>query len=211
MSISTVYIVDDDEGSLKSLAFLVQSMGHQTRTFSTAEAFLENWNPDDPGCVVLDVRMPGISGLTLQEKLSSLTYCPPIIFVTGHGDIPMSVHAMKAGALDFFQKPVNDQILLDRISEAIQQDEKARSEACEKLEIKRCIEKLTPREYEVAELLISGFSLKEVAKQFQISVQTASKHRTSVLDKMKVQNDVELVHKTSLISMFASKKTADVS
>ncbi len=196
----TVNIVDYDEGSLKSLAWLVQSMGHNVKTYSTAEDFLNAWNPHDPGCVVLDVRMPGISGLTLQEKLSKLDYCPPIIFVTGHGDIPMSVHAIKSGALRFFQKPVNDQILLDRISEAIQKDIAARDEIKAQMEVKTCVNLLTPRELEVMDLLIAGCSLKEISKRFGISVQTASKHRTNVLDKMGVLNDVELVHKTSIVT-----------
>lgn len=208
MSKPTVFIVDDDEGSLKSLAFLVQSVGHSVKTFASAEAFLESWDGVEPGCVVLDVRMPGISGLTLQEKLSNLDYCPPIIFITGHGDIPMSVHAIKSGAIDFFQKPVNDQLLLDRISEAIQKDSETRQAATTKQEIKNRIERLTPREYEVMELLIIGCSLKEIAKRFGISVQTASKHRTNVLDKLQVQNDVELVHQANQIGLHPAEASS---
>lgn len=204
MNQPTVFIVDDNEGSLKSLTWLVQSMGHSVRAFSTAEEFLQDWDPTEPGCVVLDVRMPGISGLTLQEKLNRLDYCPPIIFVTGHGDIPMSVQAIKAGAIDFFQKPVKDQLLLDRISEAIRTDEQARRIANHHAEIRNQIERLTPRESEVMELLIEGCSLKEIAKRFGISVQTASKHRTNVLDKLQVRNDVELVRKVKQVDGVAS-------
>ena len=188
-----VVIVDDDEGSLRSLAFLIESMGMNVQTYSRPSDFLENWDPSKPGCLILDVRMPEMNGLDLQTELNRFAYVPPIIFVTGHGDIPMSVRAMRAGAVDFLQKPINDQALLDRINEAIELDRKARSCNATKEGFTEGATKLTNREREVMERLIRGRSLKQISMEFGITFQTASKHRAKVLEKIGVSNDVELV------------------
>ena len=193
MNEQTVFIVDDDDGSLNSMAWLVQSLRFNVETFSSASEFLESFDPQRPGCIVLDVRMPGLSGLCLQETLTGLDYCPPIIFVSGHGDVPMSVRAIKAGAVDFLEKPVNDQIFLDLINEAIQLDAKARQMQDRAPDVKQLLSRLTPREAEVMNEIVSGKTLKQIAAEFQISFQTASKHRIQVLEKLNVANDVELV------------------
>lgn len=200
----TVVIVDDDTGSLKSLAFLIESMGHKVQTFSRPTDFLRRWDPSVPGCLVLDVRMPEMNGLDLQTELSSLDYVPPIIFVTGHGDIPMSVRAIKAGAVDFLQKPINDQVLLERINEALEVDRLARVAKCDATQFHEVVGRLTAREHEVMELLLIGRSLKQIAKEFEITFQTASKHRARVLEKLGVTNDVGLVR----LSLGAAKVTA---
>ena len=207
MTTPTVAIVDDDEGSLRSLAWLVESMDMNVQTYSRPRDFLQHWNPDVLGCVVLDVRMPEMNGLELQAALSKLDYCPPIIFLSGHGDIPMSVRAIKAGAIDFLQKPINDQLLLDRINEAIELDRQAREKQNADQAFSGRIEKLTAREKEVMELLIQGKSLKQISLLFNITFQTASKHRSKVMEKMGVRNDVELVR----LALGAENEGADQS
>lgn len=188
-----VVIVDDDAGSLHSLAFLIESMNIKVETYERPSDFLKQWDPSIPGCLVLDVRMPEMNGLDLQAELSKLDYIPPIIFVTGHGDIPMSVRAIKAGAIDFLQKPINDQALLDRINEAIQFDKKARESRSPDQLFPDLVSRLTIREREVMDRLIRGLSLKQISIEFGISFQTVSKHRARVLQKIGVANDVELV------------------
>ncbi|MCA9140514.1 MAG: response regulator transcription factor [Planctomycetales bacterium] len=192
-SLPTVVIVDDDKGSLNSLAFLIESMNLSVQTFERPRDFLDHWDPSVPGCLVLDIRMPDMNGLDLQSELSKLDYVPPIVFVTGHGDIPMSVRAIKAGAIDFLQKPINDQQLLDRINEAIEIDRKARETSMTDDSFLEVATQLTGREREVMDRLILGRSLKQISIEFGISFQTVSKHRAKVLEKMGVANDVELV------------------
>lgn len=189
----TVVIVDDDKGSLNSLAFLIESMDLRVQTYERPRDFLENWDPTIPGCLVLDIRMPEMNGLDLQAELSKLDYVPPIVFVTGHGDIPMSVRAIKAGAIDFLQKPIKDQQLLDRINEAIEIDQQAREASTGDNTFVADATQLTSREREVMDRLILGRSLKQISIEFGISFQTVSKHRAKVLEKMGVANDVELV------------------
>ncbi len=190
---ATVYIVDDDEGSLKSLAWLVSSVGLQVETFLRPEEFLEKKELCAPACLILDVRMPAISGLEMQTTLLNNEYCPPIIFVTGHGEIPMSVRAMKAGAIDFIQKPIDDQLLLDRIHEAIETDARNRARRQKQKTRAARANQLTARERDVMEQLVAGRTIKEIASHFGISIQTTSKHRARVLEKMHVENDVQLV------------------
>ncbi|QEF98672.1 Response regulator protein TmoT [Stieleria maiorica] len=193
MTEPTVVIVDDDQGSLHSLAFLVESMNLRVQTFDRPSEFLNQFDPSVPGCLVFDVRMPGMSGLELQTELSKWDYVPPIIFVSGHGDIPMSVRAIRAGAIDFLQKPVKDQVLLDRINEAIQIDKRARESLSHGDPLSEAVSRLTSREREVMDLLVQGRSLKQISIEFGISFQTVSKHRARVLEKLQVGNDVELV------------------
>ncbi|QDV45034.1 Response regulator protein TmoT [Stieleria neptunia] len=193
MTEPTVVVVDDDQAALHSLAFLIESMNIKVQTFDRPKEFLQNFDPSVPGCLVLDVRMPEMNGLDLQAELEKWDYIPPIIFVSGHGDIPMSVRAIKAGAIDFLQKPIKDQILLDRINEAIQIDKHARESMPPCKEFSDRVSRLTSREREVMELLVQGRSLKQISIEFGISFQTVSKHRARVLDKLEVGNDVELV------------------
>ncbi|WP_220498301.1 response regulator transcription factor [Rhodopirellula sp. JC639] len=195
MTEPTVVIVDDDQGSLHSLAFLVESMNLRVQTFDRPSEFLNKFDPSIPGCLVFDVRMPGMSGLELQTELSKWDYVPPIIFVSGHGDIPMSVRAIRAGAIDFLQKPVKDQVLLDRINEAIEIDRRARESSPVSDSFSRAVSRLTSREREVMDLLVQGRSLKQISIEFGISFQTVSKHRARVLEKLQVGNDVELVRR----------------
>ena len=186
-------IVDDDEGSLNSLAFLIESMSLRVETYDRPGEFLRHWDPSVPGCLVFDVRMPEMSGLDLQAELAKYDYVPPIVFISGHGDIPMSVRAIKAGAIDFLPKPLNDQQLLDRINEAIEVDRMARESHQSDGGFLRLASQLTNREREVMDRLVIGRSLKQISIEFGISFQTVSKHRTRVLEKMGVSNDVELV------------------
>ena len=193
MNEPTVVIVDDDRGSLNSLAFLVESMNIRVQTFERPSDFLSDWDASTTACLILDVRMPEMSGLDLQSHLARLDYVPPIIFVTGHGDIPMSVRAIKAGAVDFLQKPINDQQLLDRINEALEIDRQARQLPSADRTFPTAALQLTGREREVMDRLITGRSLKQISIEFGITFQTVSKHRAKVLSKMGVTNDVELV------------------
>lgn len=206
MEVPTVYIVDDDSGSLNAMRWLVESMRFDVVACSSPHKFLDVFDPQRHGCIVLDVRMPGMSGLDLQEALNELEYCPPVIFITGHGEIPMSVRAIRAGAIDFLEKPVNDQFLLDRINEAVAIDLRARESHAGRSELNSRVEELTPREHEVMELLVSGKTVKEISTEFDVSVQTASKHRARVLEKIGVQNDVELVRRVLYVDPPKSTK-----
>ncbi|MCG8587534.1 MAG: response regulator [Pirellulales bacterium] len=189
----TVFLVDDDESARKSLTFLIESIGLDVATFDSAVEYLETYDPEKPGCLVLDVRMPRMSGLELQQKLADSGIRIPIIFVSGHADIGMASRAFRAGAFDFVEKPFNNQELLERIQQAIDRDAEWRKEARHDDEVQARLDRLTPREKEVLELILAGKSIKQLAFHFEISIQTAAKHRSRILDKMRVQNDVELV------------------
>ena len=189
----TVFLVDDDAGARKSLRFLVESIGLHVETYDSAVQYLDSYEPDKPGCLVLDVRMPRMSGLELQQKLADSGIRIPIIFVSGHADIGMASRAFRAGAFDFVEKPVNNQELLERIQQALERDTKWRQEARRDDEVQSRLDRLTPREREVLDLILEGKSIKQLAFRFEISIQTAAKHRSRILDKMRVQNDVELV------------------
>ncbi len=189
----TVFLVDDDESVRDALSWLIESIELKVETFDSASQFLEALNPTRPGCLVLDVRMPGMSGLELQEELHAAKCGLPVILITGHGDVPMCARAFETGAFAFLEKPVNQQQLLDYIQRAIEQDRKNRlpTQPCPDLAPR--LELLTPRETEVMEMLISGKSMKQIASELSISIPTCSKHRAKVLDKLRVENDVELV------------------
>jgi len=189
----TVFIIDDDPDALDSLRCLLRSVGLPAEPYSQPSQFLQSYDPSRPGCIVLDVRMPEMSGLELQQELVRRGSPPPIIVVTGHADVPVCTTAFRAGAFDFIEKPANHQLLLGRIQRAIERDaaeRRARGAAPQYLARR---ELLTPREREVLELIVSGQTLKQIATTLEISVQTASKHRTRVLEKMRVSTDVELV------------------
>lgn len=193
---TTVFVVDDDEAVRRSLRWLIESVGLKVETFASAKEFLANYRPGRPGCLVLDVRMPEMSGLDLQEKLLSANIRIPIIFLTGHGDVPMAVRAMKSGATDFIGKPFNDQLLLDRIQRAIKQDVEWRGEQSQRAEIELRWAKLTPREREVMEMVVAGKSNKAIAAQLGVSSKTIEAHRAKFMEKMQADSLPDLMRIT---------------
>lgn len=189
----TVFVVDDDEAVRSSLHFLAQSVGYPVETFASAQDFLNAYDPQRPGCIILDIRMRGMSGLDLQQELIDRSVSLPVIIVTGHGDIPMAVRAMRAGAVDFLEKPYRDQVLLDRIQQAIEMDTGRRaSESC-RHEIRSRLERLTPRENEVLALVLDGHTNKEIANQLGISVRAVESHRARVMSRMEAESVAGLV------------------
>ena len=190
---ATVFLVDDDPAALDSLQFLLKSNGFAVETFSSAREFLKSHDSDRPGCLVLDLRMPEMDGLALQERLSSQKTRLPIIFVTGHGDVLQCAQAFKAGALDFLEKPVRREVILDRVRQALETDQRNRRVQATHPEIAACIALLTPREKEMMGFLIKGEGMKTIAGKLDIGIQTVAKHRTRVLEKMQVRNEAELV------------------
>lgn len=189
----TVFVVDDDQAARESLRWLLESVGHHVSCYGSAKEFLAEYDGSVPGCLVLDVRMPGMSGLELQSHLQEHQWCLPIIMVTGHGDIPMAVRAMKSGAVDFLQKPYNDQALLDRIQQALDLCSQRSREYYELAKIRRNYQQLTPREKEVAELVVSGKANKVIAIELDLSPKTIEVHRANVMEKMQARSLSELV------------------
>jgi FixJ family two-component response regulator len=189
----TVYLVDDDPGVRRSAKELIESVGLRVQAFASAREFLDSQRPDAPCCLVLDVRLPGVSGLDLQRELAKTADSMPIIFITAHGDIPMSVQAMKAGAVEFLSKPFRDQQLLDAISQAIERDRFARKERREVGELQRRHESLTPREREVMAFVVKGLLNKQVGAELGMSETTVKLHRGQVMQKMKADSLADLV------------------
>jgi len=190
---STVFIVDDDEAMRDSLGMLMRSVGFDYEVFADAQSFLDNYKDDRSGCLVLDIRMPGMSGLDLQQTLKDMKLDIPILFITGHGDIPMAVEAMKRGAVDFFQKPFRDQALLDRIGQVLTKADADREKLVESQEIRLRLEKLTAREREVMSLIVEGLGNKVVAANLGISQRTVELHRAHVMQKMQAMSLAQLV------------------
>jgi two-component system response regulator FixJ len=190
---STVYIVDDDEAVRESLELLLESVDQHCTSFASGTDFLEAFDIDMSGCMVLDIRMPGMNGMELQRKLNELHSILPIIFVTGHGDVPMAVEAMQHGAVDFIQKPYREQDLLDKINQALQLDREQRSILQEKQAIIERMEKLTPREREVMDMMIDGNANKVIAIDLGISQRTVEIHRSRVMEKMGTHSLAHLV------------------
>lgn len=190
----SVFLIDDDPGIQDAMRRLLKSIGLPLYTFTTAQEFLEKYDPEtNVGCLILDIRMPGMSGLELQQRLRERGDDIPIIIVSAHADVPMTVRAIKAGALDFLEKPYNEQVLLDRIQEGIQYNMKRRGEQGERVEIEKRMEDLTPRETEVLDLLVSGKPNKTIAEDLNISRKTLDIHRGKVLQKMKAETVADLV------------------
>ena len=187
-----VYVVDDEPSIRNSAKELIESVGLRVQTFATAQEFLRARRPDVPGCLVLDVRLPGLSGLDLQRELARTINPLPIIFITGHGDIPMTVKAMKAGAVDFLAKPYRHQDLLDAIARAIERDRLDRMQRSELAELRHRYESLTPREREVMAFLVKGMLNKQVAAELAMTEPTVKFHRAHVMQKMKVESIAEL-------------------
>lgn len=189
----TVFVVDDDAAVRDSLKLLLKSVGQAVETFASAQEFLDAYKDDRPGCLVLDIRMPGMSGLELQEKLNERRSILPVIFITGHGDVPMAVEAMQAGAVDFIQKPFRDQDLLDRINQAVERDTANRADLAERNAIRRRLGTLTPREREVMDLVVRGKANKVIAGDLNLSQRTVEIHRARVMEKMQASSLAHLV------------------
>ena len=179
-----IYIVDDDQQVREALALLMESVGLRPKTFSSAREFLDQFDPAQPGCIILDIRMPGMSGLELQARLVAGPIHPPVIIITGHGDVPMAVRAVKAGAVDLIEKPFNDQLLLDSVHRALEKDAQQRGKASRLAEIKRRIASLTPRERQVMSLVVAGQRNKVIAIELSVTQSTVEAHRKKVMEKM---------------------------
>ncbi len=186
-------MVDDDAAVLESLGLLLRSVGLSAQTYDSASGFLEAFDPEVPGCLVLDVRMPGMSGLELQARLQARGSKLPIIFITAHGDVPMAVKAVKAGALDFIPKPFRDQELIDKIQRALEIDAQLRAQAADRDEMARRLDSLTPREREVLEGVLAGKANKVIAHDLGVSQRTIEIHRARVMEKMQAGSLAELV------------------
>jgi two-component system, LuxR family, response regulator FixJ len=191
--VPTVFVVDDDEGVRHSLRFLLKSVGLAARTLASASEFLESYQPSQPGCLVLDVRMPGMSGLELQQQLNVRGAMIPVLFITGHGDIPMAVEAMQQGAFDFLQKPFRDQDLIDRIQRALEHDSRNRAAVEQHAKIRERIESLTAREREVLTLMTRGKANKVMAAELGVSQRTVEIHRARVMEKTGAASLAQLV------------------
>jgi RNA polymerase sigma factor (sigma-70 family) len=189
----TVFVVDDDPGVLESLKLLLRSVGLAAETFASAHEFLEAYDPEKPGCVVLDVRMPEMSGLELQDRLRALESTLPIIFITAHGEVPMAVKAVKTGAVDFIQKPFSDQELIEKIQHAIEDNALNREQLRELQQIRARMALLTPRERQVMELVVEGRANKVIAKKLGLSQRTVEIHRARVMKKMEASSVSSLV------------------
>ncbi|MCU7942362.1 MAG: response regulator transcription factor [Candidatus Thiodiazotropha sp. (ex Cardiolucina cf. quadrata)] len=189
----TVFVVDDDQAMRNSLKWLIESVSMQVETFDSADAFIKSYYPGRSGCLLLDVRMPGMSGLELQEYLRANQIAIPVIIITGHGDVPMAVRAMKSGAVDFIEKPFNDELLLESIRYALALDVKQRDMQKQRAEIATRLARLTPREHEVMVMVTNGKANKEIASGLGVSAKTVEAHRARVMEKMQANSLAELV------------------
>lgn len=190
---AVVYVVDDDASMRGALDNLVSSVGLEARLFASPQEFLQSKRPELPGCLVLDVRLPGISGLAFQQELAKIGIALPVIFLTGHADVPMSVRAMKAGAVEFLTKPFHDQELLDAIHAAIERDRARRREAAHLAALRARYDELTEREREVMKLVVTGRANKQIAAELGLSEVTVKVHRGQVMRKMAAKSVAELV------------------
>lgn len=191
--IPTIFVIDDDASVRKSLSRLLRSLGFEVETFASAELFLERGQFDGVGCIILDIRMPGLDGIGLQDQLSKVDYSMPIIFITGHGDIPMSVRAMKKGAVDFLPKPFDDDELLQAVRRAIEKDIQARTEKGEVHQALEQIRQLTPREQEILRYVIAGLLNKQIGFKLGIAEKTIKIHRGHIMEKLHVSSVADLV------------------
>lgn len=189
----TIFVVDDEGDIRDSLRLLMRSVGLKSETFASAQEFLGAYDPSRPGCLILDVRMPGMSGPELQEKLRKNEINIPIIIITGHGDVPTAVRTMKAGAIDVIEKPFSDQLLLDRVQQALERDATDRKERAERERIAARLARLTPREREVMEGIVDGKLNKVIAADLGLSTRTVEIHRSRIMEKMQVRSVSNLV------------------
>ena len=190
---ATVFVVDDDDAVRTSLRLLLKSVGLPVETFASAQEFLDGFDAERAGCLVLDIRMPGMSGLELQQRLNEIHAIVPIVFITGHGDVPMAVEAMQHGAVDLIQKPFRDQDLIDRINQALEKDRDNRAGLRERDAIRRRMQQLTPREREVLDLVTQGKANKVIAGDLNVSQRTVEIHRARVMEKMGASSLAHLV------------------
>lgn len=187
-----VYLVDDDFSVRDSLGMLIESTGQAVRCFESADDFLNNFDQDQAGCLILDVRMPNMTGLELQQEMARRDFAIPIIFISGHADVPDSSKAFRAGAIDYLEKPFDSDVLLKRMQEGIQKDLDTRVQNAEKRKLKKRLSQLTPREHEVFVLVVKGLSNKEAAKQLNVSNRTIDVHRAKIMEKMQAEDLAEL-------------------
>ncbi|MEA3302356.1 MAG: response regulator FixJ [Pseudomonadota bacterium] len=195
-----VFIVDDDEALRDSLCWLLESAGLRVETHDSANSFLQSYYPGQSGCLLLDVRMPGMNGLELQEQLESRDVRLPVVIMTGHGDVAMAVRALKAGAMDFIEKPFDDELLLTSIRRALAQDAEQRKNRASQAEILARLAHLTRREHQVMELVTIGKANKQIASELNVSAKTVEAHRAHVMEKMKAKSLAELVRMSMLVS-----------
>ena len=188
-----VFVVDDEEAVRDSICLLLRSVGVRSRAFADARAFLDSYDPSEPGCLVLDIRMPRLSGMELQQELNRRGWAVPVIFITGHGDVPMAVEAMRAGAVDFLQKPFKDDELIRRVQKALEQDAVLRAQLSSLGQIRQAFDSLTPREREIAERLVAGEANKAIAIDLGLSERTVELHRAHVMQKMGARGVAQLV------------------
>jgi RNA polymerase sigma factor (sigma-70 family) len=200
-----VFVIDDDASVREGVADLIRSVGLSAESFSSTEEFLRSGRPDAPGCIVLDVRLPGPSGLEFQRTLTESSVDLPIIFITGHGDIQMSVQAMKSGAVEFLTKPLHEQKLLDAIQAAIGRDRARRAETKQIAEVRERFTSLTVREREVMKLVVTGRPNKQIAHQLELSEMTVKVHRSRIMQKMQAKSLVDLVRMADKLGLSDAK------
>jgi RNA polymerase sigma factor (sigma-70 family) len=205
---AVVYVIDDDHSVREGLADLLRSVGHTVQLFESAQEFLDNPRPDAPGCIVLDVRLPGQSGLEFQRTLSKSNIPLPIIFISGHADVPMSVRAIKSGAIEFLTKPVHEQQLLDAVQAGIDYDRARRDDTKIIVELQQRLDSLTPREREILMLVVTGRPNKQIAAQLRLSEMTVKVHRSQIMRKMRASSLIDLVRMTDKLGISAKASSA---
>ncbi len=196
-----IHVVDDDEGMRKSLCWLIGSVGLACRAYGSADAFLAGFSDRRPGCLLLDIRMPGLSGLDLQQMLRRQGNALPVIFLSGHADVPMAARAFKAGAFDFLEKPCNDQVLLDRVQAAVAEHRRTLAEQAQMAGLRKRLASLSAREHQVAERVSNGMRNKEIAADLGISLKTVELHRHNAMEKMQVGSVAELARLWVLLAV----------
>lgn len=206
---ATVFVVDDDDAVLQSLRWLLESSGRQVECFASAAQFLDAYRPNRPGCLVLDIRMPGMGGLELQTRLARIEPGPPIVFITGYGDVPTATQAMRAGAVDFIEKPFSDQILLDRIRDALARDAARREQSARRAKIVARFNRLTQREMQVMKGIVSGSSNRRVAMELGLSEKTIETYRAAVMQKTQAKSLAELVRMALTLQSASNESTVN--